>query len=120
MVPNTSKELRGKEQPLVLVARADGSEGKDSKTPMKVVRLTRKRGANHTLARIKGQIVEKGQRGLPKIEEQDRKPKHSPNYVKTDGLTTNSILLQERDIVGRESAKFINIQSAAHWSVYHI
>ena len=102
MVPNTSKELRGKEQPLVLVARADGSEGKDSKTQMKVVRLTRKRGANHTLARIKGQIVEKGQRGLPKIEQQDREPKQSPNYVKTDGLTTNSILLQERDIVGRE------------------
>ena len=109
MVPHTTKELRGKEQPLVLVARTEetlvgdlkASEGKDAiKGQMKVVRLTRKRGASHGLGRIKGQIVEKGQRGLPKIQQGPKKP---PDFAKSKGMATSSILLQGRDhIVGWE------------------
>ena len=109
MVPHTTKELRGKEQPLVLVARTEetlvgdlkATEGKDAKAQMKVVRLTRKRGASHGLGRIKGQIVEKGQRGLPKIQQNEGGPKKPPDFAKTKGMATSSILLQERDhIVG--------------------
>ena len=106
MVPQTSKELRGKEQPLVLVARTeeavgDLTEGQEAKAQMKVVRLTRKRGASHGLARIKGQIVEKGQRGLPKTQQNEGGPKKPPDFAKTKGMATSSILLQGRDhIVG--------------------
>ena len=108
MVPQTSKELRGKEQPLVLVARTEetvgdlkATEGKDAKAQMKVVRLTRKRGASHGVGRIKGQIVEKGQRGLPKIHQNEGGPKKPPDFAKTKGMATSSILLQGRDhIVG--------------------
>ena len=108
MVPQTSKEVGRKEQPLVLLARteetmgdSETTEGKDGKTPMKVVRLMRKRGASHGLARIKGQIVEKGQRGLPKIPQDEGEPKKPPDFVKSKGMASSSILLQGRDhIVG--------------------
>jgi len=103
MVPQTAKELRRKEKPLVLVPRTDEAllEAKSEVAggQMKVVRLTRKRGGAHTPARTKGQNADgrKGHKGLVKTRlREPEEPKKQSRRQETVAEMASTVTLQER------------------------